>query len=124
MIDKTVRALQDIKADPRFAWAPDYYRNAIDDAIFEVELAEGCRKEDRRLQDRPFEGERDLPNGCTLHWRDNGAGGREYYSTEVGGGVFVWDTCLVSRDTLLAAIVNEAGLRYAEETAKRKEARS
>lgn len=97
---------------------------AIGWAIDEIKLHDEAEAEAKARDAQPFPGECDLPNGCTLHWRDNGAGGREYYSDEVGGGVFVWDTCLVSRDTLLAAIVNEAGLRYAEETAKRKEARS
>lgn len=48
-----------------------------------------------------------LPNGLCLYWEDNGVGGRTYYSDEVGGGVFVWDTCLVSSSTLLAAIAQE-----------------
>lgn len=48
-----------------------------------------------------------LPNGCTLYWRDNEAGGRTYYSDEVGGGVVVWDTSLVDRSTLLAVMVME-----------------
>jgi len=46
----------------------------------------------------------DLPHGYGLFWKDNGVGGRVYYSDEIGGGVIVWDTCLVSEQTLLATI--------------------
>jgi hypothetical protein len=55
-----------------------------------------------------------LPNGCTLYVKDNAAGGRTYYSDEVGGGVVVWDTCLVDQATLLAAMTHEATLARAE----------
>jgi hypothetical protein len=48
-----------------------------------------------------------LPNGCTLYREPNGVGGHRYWSDEIGGGAVVWDTCLVGRDTLLAAIVEE-----------------
>ena len=51
-----------------------------------------------------------LPNSCTLYWKQNEAGGRTYYSDEIGGGVMVWDTALVSRSTLLAALVQEERL--------------
>ncbi len=49
-----------------------------------------------------------LPNGSMLFRQANGVGGFTYWSDEVGGGVFVWDTCLVGQDTLLAAITEEA----------------
>ena len=49
----------------------------------------------------------DLPNGCRLYMRHNEAGGRTYYSDEIGGGVFVWDTCLVDLSTLLTAMAYE-----------------
>lgn len=55
-----------------------------------------------------------LPNSCTLYWRENEAGGRTYYSDEVGGGVVVWDTALVNESTLLAAMVQEAKLVFME----------
>lgn len=55
-----------------------------------------------------------LPNGCALYWKPNGAGGRIYYSDEVGGGAFVWDTCLIDLHTLLAAIVQEQTLYMKE----------
>lgn len=48
-----------------------------------------------------------LPNGCTLYRESNGVGGHRYWSDEVGGGVMLWDTCLVDPSTLLAAIVEE-----------------
>lgn len=47
------------------------------------------------------------PGGYTLFREPNGAGGHRYWSDEVGGGVMVWDTCLVCSNTLLAAIVEE-----------------
>ena len=49
-----------------------------------------------------------LPNGCTLYWQPNGAGGRTYTSDEIGGGTIVWDTCLCNESTLLAAMHMEA----------------
>jgi hypothetical protein len=48
-----------------------------------------------------------LPNGCTLYRETNGVGGHRYWSDEIGGGVMLWDTCLVDVSTLLAAIVEE-----------------
>ncbi len=59
-----------------------------------------------------------LPNGCTLYWKDNGVGGRTYTSDEIGGGVFVWDTSLVSSMTLLAALNQENVLNVQEHHAK------
>lgn len=62
------------------------------------------------------EGTVTLPNGCTLYWEtDESVGGtRRYFSDEVGGGVFVWDSALVDSSTLLAAIVQEDRLRIQE----------
>ena len=49
-----------------------------------------------------------LPNGATLYCAKNEAGGRTYYSDEIGGGgTLVWDTCLCASSTLLAAILEE-----------------
>ena len=39
-----------------------------------------------------------------LYRKENGVGGYTYYSDEIGGGVFVWDTCLVGDVTLQAAL--------------------
>uniref|UniRef100_A0A6M3LM09 Uncharacterized protein n=1 Tax=viral metagenome TaxID=1070528 RepID=A0A6M3LM09_9ZZZZ len=61
-----------------------------------------------------------LPNGCTLYWEDNEVGGRIYFSDEVGGGVFVWDTSLICASTLLAAIVMEEYFRFDEIHKKKK----
>ena len=53
-----------------------------------------------------------LPNGCTLYWRENEAGGRTYYSDEVSPFTLVWDTALICESTLLAAIVQEQKLKF------------
>ena len=45
-----------------------------------------------------------LPNGSTLFYKDNGIGGRTYYSDVVGAVVLVWDTSLVNDTTLLFAL--------------------
>ena len=45
-----------------------------------------------------------LPNGYTLFREPNGIGGYTYYSNEINGGVFVWDTSVVDPTTLLTAI--------------------
>lgn len=55
-----------------------------------------------------------LPNGCRLYRKKNEAGGHTYFSDEVGGGVVVWDTCLVDQSTLFAAILDQAHLRRIE----------
>lgn len=60
----------------------------------------------------------EMANGYGLFWKDNGVGGRTYISDEVGGGVTVWDTCLVSESTLLAAIETERLLREKERSIK------
>ena len=59
-----------------------------------------------------------LPNGCMLYKKENEAGGYTYYSDEVGGGVFVWDTCMVDQSTLLAALVDDAKERYLSQVKK------
>jgi len=51
---------------------------------------------------------RELPNGCTLFWRPNEAGGRTFISDAVPCGTVVWDTGLVDEDTLRAAIEVQA----------------
>lgn len=62
-----------------------------------------------------------LPNGCTLYVKNNLAGGRIYYSDEIGGGAPVWDTCLVDQSTLIAAINAENTILTEEKHGKRKE---
>lgn len=70
--------------------------------------------------DDPTHGESRLPNGSTLYWSQNAVGGRTYLSDEIGGGVEVWDTCLVDQSTLLAAMAKEAELQVIERAAARK----
>jgi hypothetical protein len=55
-----------------------------------------------------------LPNGATLYRETNGVGGHRYWSDEVGGGVCVWDTCLVDVSTILAAVVEEQRREHIE----------
>lgn len=55
-----------------------------------------------------------LPNGANLSRKPNDAGGYTYYSDEIGGGVVVWDTCLVSESTLLTAISCEHHRKHLE----------
>lgn len=45
--------------------------------------------------------------GNTLMVEKNEVGGRRYWSDEIGGGVCVWDTSLVSMEMLLLAIEQE-----------------
>lgn len=61
-------------------------------------------------------GSRELPNSCTLFWRPNEAGGRTYISDEVACGTTVWDTALVSVNTLRAALEVEAFMSGSPET--------
>lgn len=57
-----------------------------------------------------------MSNGYCLYWKDNEVGGRTYFSDEIGGGVFVWDTSLVYESTLKAAIAQEAKLNQKEKS--------
>lgn len=50
----------------------------------------------------------ELPNGCTLFRKPDEVGGFNYYSDEIGGGVHVWNTSLVSPQTLMTAIIEES----------------
>ena len=61
-----------------------------------------------------------LPNGATLYREPNEVGGHRYWSDEIGGGVCVWDTSLVTDATLLAAIVEEHRRIYAEYMERRR----
>jgi hypothetical protein len=58
------------------------------------------------------------PNGAHLYRRPDGVGGYVYTSDEVGGGVVVWNTSLVSEGTLLAAILGEHNRKCQEERAR------
>ena len=63
----------------------------------------------------------DIGNGFNLYWKENSVGGRIYYSDEVGGGVFVWDTSLIDEHTLLAVILKEKELQKKEFYEKNRE---
>jgi len=45
--------------------------------------------------------------GNMLLVEDNKVGGRRYWSDEIGGGVLVWDTSLVSTEMLRLAVKAE-----------------
>ncbi len=66
-----------------------------------------------RTKDKPVEFNLGK-TGYTLYRFKNIIGGHVYYSDEVGGGVFVWDTCLVDRNTLFEALRLER-MRYNNE---------
>jgi hypothetical protein len=42
--------------------------------------------------------------GNILYVEDNEVGGRRYWSDEIGGGVVVWDTSLVSLEMMQLAL--------------------
>jgi hypothetical protein len=49
--------------------------------------------------------------GNTLFREENEVGGHRYWSDEIGGGVVVWDTSLVSEEMLKLALIEEAKRR-------------
>jgi len=61
-----------------------------------------------------------LPNRCNLWWRNNGAGGRTYYTDENGIDMIIWDTALTGIETLICAINQENHLRFAEAIERKK----
>jgi hypothetical protein len=67
-----------------------------------------------RSEPDPKQGSIEMHNGATLFWETNAAGGRSYWSDEVGGGVQVWDTALVSFASLCEAISMELALQATE----------
>ena len=48
--------------------------------------------------------------GYTLFVQENGVGGHRYWSDEIGGGVFAWDTSLVSPMTMFACLEHAKAL--------------
>lgn len=72
----------------------------------------------------PREGSVEMHNGARLYWKTNEAGGRTYYSDEIGGGVMVWDTCLVDFGTLCEAISCELALQAVARRMDHAEARA
>lgn len=70
------------------------------------------------------EGSSVLPTGCSLYWRTNDQGAREYYSDECGIPVVIWDTTTIHFSSLLAAIVKEEEHRIFERRLKEEKERS
>jgi len=62
-----------------------------------------------------------LPHGAHLYRKPNGAGGHTYYTDECGIMSFVWDTCLVHRSTLAAAMLVEEHTVYLKQVSDRKQ---
>jgi hypothetical protein len=69
--------------------------------------------EEAYLTPPPIKGDVALPNGCHLFWHMTEQG-REYFSDEIGGGVYVWHTALVDSETLIAAVNQENIFRRRE----------
>lgn len=58
-------------------------------------------------------GEKRLPNGVVLTWRDNPDSiGRTYYMPWAGGEIVVWNTAVVDQRTLRACLAIEDYLFY------------
>lgn len=66
----------------------------------------------------PDKGSVELANGCTLYWETNQVGGRTYFTDEIGGGAVVWDTSIISGNTLLCALSIEKSLETIERLRK------
>lgn len=47
------------------------------------------------------------PRGYTIFVEKNELNANRYWSDEIGGGVMVWDTCLVSEESLEFALAHE-----------------
>lgn len=45
--------------------------------------------------------------GHRLYVKENKVGGNQYWSDEIGGGVLVWDTSMVSEEMLDLALLTE-----------------
>ena len=106
-----------------------YNEESIDEPYYNNPVY-GCTPPKEQDQTRlipvvPDKGWFDLPNGCTMYWKENDAGGRTYTSNEVGIDMMVWDTALTDDSTLMAAMTQEASLQrleryWAEQRAKNK----
>ncbi len=58
----------------------------------------------------------EISNGCWLYWKIcDHTGARIYYSDEIDGGVEVWNTALVSPDTLLQAFMEHMNVYQKDE---------
>ena len=66
------------------------------------------------LKEQLDTGETVLPNGSTLAWRRNDAGGRTYTTDEVGVPVLIFDSAINDPISILAAMVKEQELSVYE----------
>jgi hypothetical protein len=79
------------------------------------ELEKNVSKEESEKNISKEESEKNLfqavcdlaPMGYKLYRKPNIVGGNIYFSDEIGGGVYVWDTSLCAASTLIAAIHSE-----------------
>lgn len=71
-----------------------------------------------------IEGNTTLPNGCTLYWRTNDMGCREYFSDECGVPYMIWDTTVINNSSLLSALTQEETLRRHELVLKNEDSRN
>lgn len=73
-------------------------------------LYTGLLERNRQRKTGPLTEVATVKDGCTLLMEVNEIGGRRYWSDEIGGGVMVWDTCLVGSITLETALKVETAL--------------
>jgi len=107
---ETIRRVKQISGDGTLTIAEEI----PDDQLFDY-----CKKHNipysgskPNIQERTFETSR----GYTIFVKDNKVGGRSYWSDEIGGGVLVWDTCLVDVETLELSIQKEKEFAASERT--------
>lgn len=66
----------------------------------------------------------ELANGCKLYWKTGVHGGRIYFSDEVSpsdeGPICIWDSAIISGNTLLCALTIEKSLEVSERINKPK----
>ena len=65
----------------------------------------------------------ELPGGFMLYVQKNGAGGRSYYSDEIGDGVLIYDTCLHGQGSILTALAVESAFADEEARARHRDQR-
>lgn len=61
-----------------------------------------------------------LPNGAHLYRKSNGVGGHTYCTDECGIMTTFWDTCVVNRSTVIAALLYEEHHRYRGQMSKKR----
>lgn len=55
-----------------------------------------------------------LPTGVKISWTTNGVGGRTFVTDEIGSGAMIWDTALISIDTVRKTVELEEVLQSLE----------